>query len=95
MKCHLLAVAFALSSATFGCATEPTAPGAEATKAEPRPRAYYRTGSAIPVRDASVIGRDLVDTVSKEGIERDLHIRNSNPCVQSNTGPKAQIGGCN
>ena len=91
MKRHLLLAA--LSSAAFGCATEPAAPGAEASASKPYVPAYYRVGSHIPARDASVIGRDMVNDVDPRQAERDLYNRSSNPQNQGNVFPRGQPGG--
>ena len=93
MRCRLLLVTIALSS-VFGCATEPTALSPDAAASQPRPPVYYRTGSHLPVRDASIVGRDLVDDVGRQQAERDLYQRSSNPCKPSRTIPNAQPGGC-
>jgi hypothetical protein len=92
MNDRLLLATLALSCGVFGCATEPAAPGAEATKAQQRPPVYYRTGSHIPAREVTS-GRDLVDDVDKQQAERDLYQRSSTPNLPNNTIPRSQPGG--
>ena len=91
MKRHLLLAA--ISSAAFGCATEPAAPSADASASKPYVPAYYRVGSHIPARDASVIGRDMVNDVDPRQAERELYNLSSNPYQQGNVFPRAQPGG--